>query len=498
MNISINNEDIWGEETTLWLVFFYLYVAIFLTLFCLLTALTLYVLSQRKRSERQRVKKVNTFYAINSLIIALSILRIVHLIFDPHFVEGWIAGPAFHHILSIVFSMGFPSLTASYLLVFITLWMSRKIQGGFTCIQKLTILIPLCAFQYVVTLIIELVTISNQYEVIYVIIACDLFFSLWGIFICVAFLLAGYLLIKSIGVGNRESTTGLENLQIDKQNSIKGGRYTHASRIGSRRFTFSKRQNSTLSYKRKGVEHRQRAMMKVTIVTCVSAFLGILYSILSTTNVALAMNILLQNECVNEARGNRAVWLFLQYLGRSLELLLCLLLLYAVADTTKIMKYLFRKCAMLGCVESDTVDMNATELSRTMSELDSSTIERYETSPSTSKPKDNEKVRLPSVTEETIYDKENGVIENGTNVTIENGTVKNGTLENGTIENGDTNHHHNLIHHQISGPVFGQANNNSVALLGVTQPLPKSHSDSSIMPNNKQTTTKYQKSNEIL
>lgn len=500
MNISINNEDIWGEETTLWLVFFYLYVGIFLILFCLLTALSLYVVTQRKRSERQRIKKVNTFYAINSLIIALGVLRVVHLIFDPHFVEGWIAGPAFHHILSIVFSMGFPSLTASYLLVFITLWMSRKIQGGFKCVQKLTILIPLCAFQYVVTLIVELVTISNQYEVIYLIIACDLFFSFWGIFICVSFLLAGYLLIKSIGDGNRESTTGLENLQIDKQNSVKGGRYTHASRIGSRRFTFSKRQNSTLSYKRKGVEHRQRAMMKVTIVTCVSAFLGILYSILSTTNVALAMNVLLQNECVNEAQGNRVVWLFLQYLARSLELLLCLLLLYAVADTTKMMKYLFKKCKRLGCVEDDTVDMNTTELSRTMSELDSSTMERYEMTPSTTKPKDNENhvnVRLPSVTEETIHDKENGVIENGTNVIIENGTIENGTIKNGTLENGGTNYRHDFLHHQISGPVFGQANNDP-ALLSVKQLLPKSHSDSSIMPNGKQTTTKYQKSNEIL
>ena len=505
MNISINNEDIWGEETTLWLVFFYLYVAIFLILFCLLTALTLYVMTQRKRSERQRIKKVNTFYAINSLIIALGVLRIIHLIFDPHYVEGWISGPAFHHILSIVFSMGFPSLTASYLLVFITLWMSRKIQGGFKCIQKLTILIPLCAFQYVVTLTIELITISNQYEVIYVIIACDLFFSFWGIFICASFLLAGYLLIKSIGAGNRESTTGLENIQIDKQNSIKGGRYTHASRLGSRRFTFSKRQNSTLSYKRKGVEHRQRAMMKVTIVTCVSAFLGVLYSILTTTNVALAMNTLLQNECVNEARGNRAVWLLLQYLGRTLELLLCLLLLYAVADTTKMMKYLFKKCKKLGCIEDDSVDINTTELSRTMSELDSSTMERYETTSGATKSKDNENhvtARLPSLTEETIHDKENGVIENQTNITVENetianGTIENGTIKNGTLENGGTNHHHGLLHHQTSGPVFGQANN-GVALLSVTQLLPKSHSDSSIMPNGKLTTTKYQKSNEIL
>ena len=502
MNISINNEDIWGEETTVWLVFFYLYVAIFLTLFCLLTALTLYVVTQRKRSERQKIKKVNTFYAINSLIIALGVLRIVHLIFDPHYVEGWIEGPVFHHILSIVFSMGFPSLTASYLLVFITLWMSRKIQGGFKLIQKLTILIPLCAFQYVVTLIIELITISNQYEVIYVIIACDLFFCIWGIFICIAFFMAGYLLIKSIGVGNRESTAGLENLQVNQQNSLKGGRYTHASRVGSRRFTFTKRQTSTLSYRRKGVEHRQRAMMKVTIVTCVSAFLGILYSILSAANVALTMNLLLQNECVNEARGNRVMWLVLQYLGRSLELLLCLLLLYAVADTTKLMKYLFKKCKKLGCVENDMVDMNTAEFSRTMSELDSSTSERYET-PSTIKPKDNEnhiKVRLPSVTEETIHEKENGVIENGTkeNVTIENGTIENGTIKNGTLENGGTDHHHGLLHHQASGPVFGQANND-IALLSVKQLLPKSHSDSSIMPNGKQTTTsKYQKSNEIL
>ena len=499
MTIGIAAEDVWGEQTTLWLVFFYLYVAIFVVLFCLLIGLTLYVMTQRKRSERQKVKKVNTFYAINSMIIALGVFRVIHLALDPFGVEGWIEGQVPRHILSIVFSMGFPTLTASYLLVFITLWMSRQIKGGFKCIQKLSVLIPLCAFQYVVTLIVELITISNQYEVIYLIIACDLFFSLWGIFICVAFLLAGYLLIKSIGIGNRESTTGLENLQTNKENSLKNGRYTHAGRLGSRRFTFTKRQNSTLTYKRRGVEHRQRAMMKVTIVTCMSALLGILYSILSTAIAAVMMHLLLQNECVNEARGSRVVWLLLQYIGRSLELLLCLLLLYSVADTTKMMKYLFKQCKMWGCVEGETVDFNMAELSKTMSDLDSSTLERLDTLNHVTKDDKNDKDRLPlpSLTEETILDNGNGIVKNGTkeHVFIENRTIKN---ENGTIKNGDVDQHHGLLRSQVSGPPFGQGNND-MTLLSVKELLPKSHSDSSIVPNGKQTSNnKYITSNEIL
>lgn len=498
MNISINNEEIWGEETTIWLVFFYLYVVIFSILFCLLTALTLYVMLQRKRSERKRVKKVNTFYAINSLIIALGVLRALHLILDPYNVEGWINEPAARQVLSMIFSMGFPSLTASYLLVFITLWMSRKIKGGFKCIQKLTILIPLCAFQYVVTFIVEMITIINQYEVVYLIIACDLFFSVWGIVICICFLLAGYLLIKSIGVGNRESTANVEAFQTSKENSLQGRR---GSRL--RRFTFTRRQSSTLSYKRKGVEHRQRAMMKVTIVTCVTALLAILYSLLSTANVALAMHILLQNRCVNEARGNRAVWLFLQYVARFLELLLCFLLLYAVADTTKLMKYLFKKCKKLGCIDDESVDLNTTDYDRTMSDLETSTIERNEQPVllSNTKPKSGNvnqlHVRLPSVTEETIHTADNGEVKNRSkeNVTIENGTTENGSIENGTVDN-----HHGLLHHQASSPSLGQTDNNNT-LLSVKQQIPKSRSDSSIMPNGKQHsnyTTTYHKSNEII
>ena len=493
MNLSITNEEVWGEQTTVWLAFFYLYVAVFIILFCLLTALTLYVMTNRQRSERKKVKKVNTFYAINSLIIALGVLRVLHLILDPHNVEGWIEEPVPRHILSIIFSMGFPSITASYLLVFITLWMSRKIKGGFKCIQKLTVLVPLCAFQYVVTFIVEMVTIINQYEVIYVIIACDLFFSIWGIVICVCFLMAGYLLIKTIGVGNRDSTSGLENLQTKKENG-ESSRYTHKSRLGSRRFTFTRRQSSSLSYKRKGVEHRQRAMMKVTIVTCVTALLAILYSFLYTTNVALALSMLFQNECVNEARGNRAVWLFLQYVGRVLELLLCVLLLYAVADTTKMMKYLFRKCKKLGCIEDESVDLNTTDFDRTMSELETSTTERNDPILNTIKPKsDNNtnhvKIRLPSVTEDTINESENQNV-------VKNGSKENVTIENGTIENGTMNNHHGLLHHQASGPLLGQANSNYTSL-SVKQQLPKSHSDSSIMVNGK-VTTNHHKSNEIL
>ena len=494
MNLSITNEEVWDEETTTWLAFFYLYVTIFIILFCLLTAMTLYIVTNRQRSERKKVKKVNTFYVINSLIIALGILRVLHLILDPHNVEGWIEGPVPRLILSVIFSMGFPSITASYLLVFITLWMSRKIKVGFKCIQKLTVLAPLCAFQYVVTFIVEMITISNQYEVIYLIIACDLFFSVWGIVICVCFLAAGYLLIKTIGVGNRDSTSGLENFQTG--NKMNGEKPTQRSRLGSRRFTFTRRQSSTLSYKRKGVEHRQRAMMKVTIVTCVTALLAILYSLLYTTNVALALSMLYQNECVNETRGNRAVWLFLQYVGRVLELLLCLLLLYAVANTTKMMKYMFRKCKRLGCIEDDSVDLNTTDFDRTMSDLDTSTIERNDVLLNTIKPKsDNNKnhvkIRLPSVTEETINDnsEKGGVVNNG--------SKENVTIENGTIENGTMNNHHGLLQHQVSGPLLGQADNNCTSF-SVKQQLPKSHSDSSIMVNGKLTTTNHLKSNEIL
>lgn len=494
-NISVNNEDIWGEETVTWLVFFYLYIVVFGILFCLLIALTLYVVTQRKRAERPKVKKVNTFYAINGMIIVLGVLRVIHLIFDPYRVEGWIEGAAAHHIFSIVFSMGFPSLTASYLLVFITLWMTRKIKGGFTCIQKLGVIIPLCAFQYVVTFIIELITISNQYEVIYLIIACDLFFSIWGIAICVSFLVAGTLLIKSIGNGNRESRSGLENLQSVRRDSDLSSRYTHANRLGSRRFTFSKRQSTkSLSIKRKGVEHRQRAMMKVIIVTCVTALLGILYSILSTANVAMAIYILHQKECVNEAKGSRAVWLLLRYLERSLELLLCLLLLYAVADTTKMMKYLFKKWKRLcGSKEDDSVDFNTTDYEKSMSELEasSSTLDRSVPMLSNIKPLTNsDKIQLASVTEESIHEGENGVVKNVENGVVENKSTEHVLLENGTgnyvlIENGTSNPHQGLPRQQSLSSVFRQGDQNS-ELLSVKQQMPKSHSDSAIIPNGNQ------------
>ena len=428
MNISVTNEDIWGKETSVWLAFFYLYIATFVIAFCILVALAFYVVTQRKKAERSRLKKVNTFYAINSMIIIMGVLRVAHLIFDPYYVEGWLHERVPHIILSIIFSMGFPSLTASYLLVFITLWMSRRIKGAFTCIQKLSVLIPLCAFQFVVTLLVELIALSNQYEIIYLIIACDLFFCLWGIVICVLFLLAGRLLIKSIGVGNRSSVC------VDEENKVgtdvRQRRYT-----GSRRFTFTKRRSSTLSYKRKGIEHRQRAMMKVTIVTLASAILGILYSLVSIVNVALAIALLFQETCVNQASGNRAVWLFMQYFARIIELLLGFLLLYSVADTTKLMKYLFKKWKK--CKQSDDKDGD-TEI--TMSDLDSdasrlrngpisngsmSNCSLNNTEPPQSPPPNSQHLnitQLPSVTEETLDEKFEALLDND-NRCLENNKI---------------------------------------------------------------------------
>ena len=415
MNISVTNEDIWGEQSSVWLAFFYLYIVTFVIAFFILAVLALYVMTQRKKAERSRLKKVNTFYAINSMLIIMGVLRVAHLIFDPFYVEGWLHEQVPHIILSIIFSMGFPSLTASYLLVFITLWMSRRIKGAFTCIQKLTVLIPLCAFQFVVTFAVELIALSDQYEVVYLIIACDLFFCVWGIVICVSFLLAGHLLIKSIGAGNRSSVC------TDEEN--KTGRDLRQRRFtGSRRFTFTRRQSSTLSYKRKGIEHRQRAMMKVTIVTFASAILGILYSIVSIVNVALAMALLFQDTCVDQAEGNRAVWLFLQYLARALELLLGFLLLYSVADTTKLMKYLFQKWKK--CKGSDDQDG---DMELTMSDIDSNAsrfrngsitngsitnVSLNDSRPPRSPSPNNFTTQLPSVTEETIDEKFEAILDN--------------------------------------------------------------------------------------
>jgi len=422
MNISITNEDIWGEQSSVWLTFFYLYIVTFVIAFSILAVSALYVMTQRKKAERSRLKKVNTFYAINSMLIIMGVLRVAHLIFDPYYVEGWLHERAPHVILSLIFSMGFPSLTASYLLVFITLWMSRRIKGAFTCIQKLTVLIPLCAFQFVVTFAVELIALSNQYEVVYLIIACDLFFCVWGIIICVSFLLAGHLLIKSIGAGNRLSVEENKNGTDPQQR-----RFT-----GSRRFTFTKRRSSTLTHKRKGIEHRQRAMMKVTIVTFATAILGILYSIVSIVNVALAMALLLQDTCVDQAEGNRAVWLFLQYLARTLELLLGFLLLYSVADTTKLMKYLFKKWKK--CKHSEEQDG---DVEITMSDIDSnasrfrngsitngsiSTISINDSRPQQSPPLNNEQLlntQLPSVTEETIDETFEAILDSNNNCSLE-------------------------------------------------------------------------------
>jgi len=348
---------------------------------------------------------------------------------------------------------------------------------------------------------VEMITISNEYETIYLIIGCDLFFSVWGIVICVSFITAGYLLLKSIGIGNRES--GLDNLeQNGKENNSQEKRYTNASRLGSRRFTFTRRQSSNMFTKRKGVEHRQRAMMKVTIVTCVTAFLGIAYSLLSTANVAMAMNLLFQKECVNTAKGNRVVWLLLQYLARFLELLLGFLLLYAVADTTKMMKYLFKKWKKLGCGDQDdSTDLNTTDYDKSMSELETSTSERTVPVLGTIKAKSQDEknqctTRLESVTEETIHVTDNGkTVENGT---IKNGVIESGSLESGSTENGSTENgtHQSLLRHQTSGPLSIQSNKNN-GFLDVKHLLPKSHSDSSIMPNGKQ--KKYcSSSNEIV
>ena len=102
--------------------------------------------------------RVRTFITIDLALITLGISRTLFLILDPWGQSGFCKHYACIVVSRLLGSLAFPGLTASYTLVFITLWISARIRlRGKSWIQKLKVLVPLCFIHFGVAILFEII-----------------------------------------------------------------------------------------------------------------------------------------------------------------------------------------------------------------------------------------------------------------------------------------------------------------------------------------------------
>ncbi len=343
-----SNNSYWAERTERWYAFFYLLIVIYSVLFLGFAITCLLLLCKRHLAQRFRVR---TFIAIDLALAVLGISRFLFLMIDPWGQSGFCK-----HYACIVFSrllgaLGFPSLTASYTLVFLTLWISAHIQLGRSWVQKLKILIPLCCTHYVVALIIEVILLSPipaSEVIVSLVVACEAFFSLWGFMVCFMFFVAGFRLLNTLKKTDRKSSVICrDSPNMTRADLIERSKFNQKNEANLR-----KRSLTTMKLKEKVISHQKRALRKVTLITYITVVLGMLYSTLSIANLFLVI-LGLFDGCPGEIKGGvmrPEVWLFIRYIFFTIEFSMGVLLTYSINDLAPVIDAL--REAIIKCCES--------------------------------------------------------------------------------------------------------------------------------------------------
>ena len=350
--------SLWEERTTLWYIFFYLLIVIYCILFLGLALTCILLLIKRHLAQRF---KVRTFIAIDLALVTLGLSRALFLLLDPWKQLGFCT-----HYVCTVFSrllgsLGFPSLTASYTLVFLTLWISARINLGRSWVQRLKILIPLCFVHYVIAIIFEiiaLVPLDSPMTVIVLLIVCEAIFSIWGLLVCVLFLIAGFRLLRIVEETCKSSSMICKDSpNLSRHDLIEMSKFKEDSTKQGEEVR--KRSNTNTKLKNILKNKQRRALRKITLITYITVALGIIYSILSIINL-----IMLTLGVFNDCPGTQfpEVWLTLKYVVFTTEFSMALLLIYAISDCTPLIntfKKTMRRCCKSNENTNQIEDKNA-------------------------------------------------------------------------------------------------------------------------------------------
>lgn len=390
--LGMPNPCNWDREvlqSTVWMGFFHGSTVVWTVAFLSFALALSFLVVRRHSVDRFKVK---TTVAVLLALAVLGFSRTA-LCLNMSFALGNLCA---NELVCLIFirlfdALGFPSLTASYTLVFMTLVLASKVKLGPDCLQRLWVLIPLALSHYVVALVFEVVGLVSPGPALFSLIACEAFYTIWGIVVCVIYLLVGVRLMQQIRRAIRQTS-----LLVKRQQR-------------QRAFTFTKKgtqrpQRGTIKMTREVKRHHHRALRKIAILTYLTAILGIIYSLVNV--VRLVYNVLLVRDLCEQlispgaGQQDPIVWLVLLNVSRTLELLLGILLAYSVTDIEPFVNFCKR---VLPCNLDNALDLRAVEGDSPHS-------------PGSGGQEDPRDPMVPKTP--TALESEENLLENGTHVTI--------------------------------------------------------------------------------
>ena len=321
--LTPTDKNFWEGRNEAWELAFKVYAGVFSFMY-LLIGLMAVMLIIKKECIRLPAK---TFFAVYTAIAILGFSRGIFLALDPFAIIGFIRNRFDQWIIVSRFlaSFGFPSLVASYTLLFLTLLRITKTNPGTQWYQYWKFVIPVVVTPYVVALAAETIAHVASYPALLAVVICEGLFSLWGLLICVTFLFAGIRLLRELS--NRERRT------IRRSTSM------------SQRGTYARRESEQFTQQEFERHHNRirRTTRKITIITYGTAVLGIVYSLVSVATLTMVC-LFVFRDCIGfqGARANSVFWFVLQVTARISEILLAMVMLYSITDASIIVNVL--KC----------------------------------------------------------------------------------------------------------------------------------------------------------
>ena len=330
--LLINPVDsyVWEERHVAWNYTFIGYSVVYSLLFFLLGIFSLVLLIKRDCIRL----KTKTFFAIYTCIVILGFSRGIHLAFDPYGVQGWIQQkfPQWTIITRALALLGFPSISASYTLVFLTLYKSTEVGQSRLWHQKWKVVIPLIAGHYTIAIVAEVIANTAKYPALASVIVCDAFFTLWGILVSVIYLFAGHRLLRKL---NRQFT-----LSARISNSFK----SKGDKKWWRQQQKSQSELQDENYKRQS-QRLSQTVRKIAIITYFTAIMTIVYAVINMVNLFFTSRFIFVLCFGLNGLGQPVRWLVLQGAINTIEIPLALLIIYSVTDLNIIIeKIMFKFC----------------------------------------------------------------------------------------------------------------------------------------------------------
>lgn len=323
--VTPHDDRVWTERGDAWTIAMKVYIGLLSLIYFMLGMLS-FVLIFKRDCVRLPTK---TFFTVYLILAIMGFSRALHMILDPYSLLGFI-GDKFGGwiIFSRLFATpGFPSLVACCTLIIFTLLKITKARVGKQWYHYWRYVIPIAVAPYIIAFSAEIISYSIPYPALITIIACEAFFALWGISICIAYLFVGIRLLRELNFSERRtmrisaSVTNTEDMD------------TQAPQQGQNHF-------AAQEYQRHHKRTRKTAR-KISIITYGSALIGVMYALVTSSSLIMVC-LLVFHDCLglNNKRGSSVVWLALQAATRITEITLALVIFYSITDVSGVVNFM--------------------------------------------------------------------------------------------------------------------------------------------------------------